>query len=756
MKKSLLACLFIVLLFNANGQLSHGGMPWNWNDKHLLHDIPFVNFAEVNRETLAQEDAVTDQFKEAPYRFGVEYDVNYAIENSGRWITDDNSGHSIWQLGIYCPGAINISLRFDQFVLPKGAQLFIWSADREEFIGAFTHQNSKESGILATGLIHGEKIIIEYSVPTSLANWGQLQIGQVVHGYREFALTHFTQVESSYNRGPFGSSGNCEVNINCPEGADWQIEKKAVAIIVEGGSGICTGALVNNTAQDGTPYFLTANHCLGNVGAWVFYFNHESSSCTGFMAPTTQSISGSTEIASSSYSDFGLLLLDDTPPAAWNVQYAGWDATDSESAVNSAVCIHHPSGDIKKISFEDDAPYHSVGNGAQVWWIDNWELGVTEPGSSGSPLFNQDHRIIGQLFGGASACNGSSGNGQYDFYGRFGQSWDHGATAGTRLQDWLDPLNTGQTVLDGYPEGFVSLALDAGASGIDGVESSVCGSIISPVFNLHNFGSTTLTSCIIHYQLNNGTEQTINWNGSLAQYGDVAVNIPVLDAANGNNTLTIWVTNPNNSTDENSNNNQTQITFTASTAPVFIFNINIILDNYPEETSWEIVNGNNQVVYSSNGTYENEADGSTVEISGCLPEACYTFTMLDDSDDGICCDYGIGSYMLTNNNNVAVASGGEFAAFESTEFCMGNLAIAEKSKAEARIFPNPANDQLSIISDQKIQKITLFDITGREVFTQSANQNNLIVNTSAFPTGTYTLVIQAGENRMISRTMIVH
>jgi lysyl endopeptidase len=282
MKKSLLACLFILLLLGiANAQLSHGGMPYNWNDKHTLTGIPFINFTEVDIETLVQGDAITDQVKEAPYRFGVEYDVNYSFENSGRWISDDNSGKSIWQLGIYCPGAINISLRFDQFKLPKGAELFIWSADREEFMGSFTSRNNKESGILATGLIHGDKVIVEYSVPSALADLGQFQIGQVVHGYREFALTHFTQRES-YNRGPFGSAGDCEVNVNCPEGTDWQVEKRAVAIIVEGGFGLCTGALVNNTAQDGTPYFLTANHCLGNVGAWVFYFNHESSTCTGF------------------------------------------------------------------------------------------------------------------------------------------------------------------------------------------------------------------------------------------------------------------------------------------------------------------------------------------------------------------------------------------------------------------------------------------------------------------------------------------
>ena len=144
------------------------------------------------------------------------------------------------------------------------------------------------------------------------------------------------------------------MNVNCPEGADWQNEKKAVALIVEGGSAVCSGALVNNTAQDGTPYFLTANHCLsgGNPTAnWVYYFNHESATCTGNTGPTNQSISGSTLKANRAGSDFCLVHLNDTPPQSWDVWYAGWDNSDDAAAVSSAVGIHHPDGDVKKISF---------------------------------------------------------------------------------------------------------------------------------------------------------------------------------------------------------------------------------------------------------------------------------------------------------------------------------------------------------------------------------------------------------------------
>ncbi|MFM9985031.1 MAG: trypsin-like serine peptidase, partial [Flavobacteriales bacterium] len=463
MKKNLLAFLLAFAGLSAIAQLGHGGEPSLWSDKHLPSDIPFVTTPAIDRDHLAIEDAITDQHKDVPYRFGVEHEVVFTTSSSGIWRIDAENDKAIWQLGIECPGALSVSIRFSEFSIPKGGNLFIWSAGRDEFIGSFDHRSNSNGGSFATGLIHSDKVVVELEMPISKMGEHLLAIDQIVHGYRSFLKSHFEAETQDADRGPFGDSGNCEVNVNCPEGADWQVEKRSVAIIVEGGFGICTGALVNNTANDGTPYFLTANHCTqgSTVSNWTFYFNHESATCSGTSAPTNNSISGSTLKANNAYSDFALLLLDETPPANFDVEYAGWDATDSESAVSSAVCIHHPSGDIKKISFEEDAPYHDVGNGAQVWWIDNWELGVTEPGSSGSPLFNQDHRIIGQLFGGASACSGNNGNGQFDFYGRFGQSWDHSASNSAQLQHWLDPGNTGVFVLNGYPEGFVSAQLDA-------------------------------------------------------------------------------------------------------------------------------------------------------------------------------------------------------------------------------------------------------------------------------------------------------
>ncbi len=745
MKKLSFLLAFIAIGQFSNSQVSYGGEPQNWADKRLSPDIPFVVTEVPDYDRLALEDAITDQYKDVPYRFGVENEVNYGIGNSGLWIINPDSDVAIWQLGIYCPGARAISLRFDEYQIPKGGEVFIWSEDREEFLGSFTSKNNKPGGQLATGLIHGERVIVEYRIPLLVEDFGKLTVGQIVHGYRSFLDSKFV-TEAEAQRGPFGDSGNCEVNINCPEGDDWQIEKRAVAIITEGGYGYCTGALVNNTSNDGTPYFLTANHCTQgtDVGNWVFYFNHESNLCSGSNGPTTQSISGSSIVANLANSDFALLLLDDTPPASYNVQYAGWDATDDENAVQSAVGIHHPSGDIKKISFENDAPYHDIGNGAQVWWIDEWELGVTEPGSSGSPLFNQDHRIIGQLFGGASGCVGNNGNGLYDFYGRFGESWDYGNQVSKRLREWLDPGNTGALVLDGYPDGFQSASIDPGATSINNVPQNICGGTISPTFTLTNHGSETLTSCTILYQLNNGNAASIDWTGLLAQNSSTTVNLPTLNATNGSNTLTVWISNPNGLTDENDFNNQVVVNFTATTGTTYNVTLDLILDNYPEETSWEITQNNN-VLYSG-GLYQNEADGEEIVLDFCLPAGCYNFTMMDTEGDGICCFYGLGSYELLNDQNESIASGGDFNYEETTPFCVGSQDVNDINNSPVLLYPNPANHSLQIISKELIKHLEIIDMTGRMVESVQSGALSAMLSTTSYPDGVYHLrVITSGS-----------
>ena len=440
--KTVLVSAFLMLgAVVSHAQVSQGGAPWKWGTTIETSNIPLVTTNELNMASLAAEDAVTDQYKETPWRFGVEREVNLGLDNAGQWTFEKDRW--IWRLAIHCPGATGIGLTLGSFDLPAGAQLFVWNQSRTQFLGSFTSANEKDWGFLPLGLLADDHIVVEYQEPNAVHGLGHVQISQIVHGYRSLLLHPQNPQANQANMGPFGNSGACNINVNCPEGAEWQTPKKSVALITNGGYAVCTGSLVNNTLEDGTPYFLTANHCLGNPNSWVYYFNHESSTCSGNTGPTDQSISGGTLLVNNGASDVALIELSSAPPASFDVEYAGWDASGSTPA--SAVGIHHPSGDVKKICFENNSPYPSTAGGAQVWWIDAWESGVTEPGSSGSPLFDQNQRIIGQLYGGAAACSGSVNNGAYDYYGRMDVSW------GVGLSDYLDPTGTGQLTLDSYP-----------------------------------------------------------------------------------------------------------------------------------------------------------------------------------------------------------------------------------------------------------------------------------------------------------------
>jgi lysyl endopeptidase len=740
MIKKLIFVFAFSFAFAAMAQVSYGGFPFNWEDKHVSSQISFATMPAIDMETLVAEDAVVDQYKEAPYRFGFEHETAFGM-NQASWRSIEND-KSIWQFGIECTGARSINLIFEDFFLPKGSEMFIWSADREEFIGSFNHKNNQDYRVLATSILQHDKIVVEVQAMNAVKEQVSFVISMVVHGYRPVLMNHFAEFD--LERGPYGTSGSCNNNVNCPVGAAWQVEKRSVALILSGGSASCTGVLVNNTANDGTPYFLTANHCYssGATPSWVFVFNHETTGCTGSTGPTNQTISGCTLRARRAGSDFCLVQLSSAPPQNYNVQYAGWDATDAVT-VTSATGIHHPSGDLKKISFENNAVPQGTWSGAETWDVQQWDDGITEGGSSGSPLFDQNHRIIGQLFGGASACSGSTENGQGDSYGRFGVSWDAGASPSARLKEWLDPGNTGALVIDGYPTGSVTAQLDASAGSITNVPSNICGSSVSPVFSLLNNGSTTLTSCTIQYTVNGGTVQTINWTGSIAQYGSTNVNLPAITLANGANSIVVTVVNPNGSTDENPNNNSVSISCNAIVGPTVIVNVDITFDDYSEETSWEIVQNGN-VLASSNGLYP--AGGTSVSESVCLAPGCYDFVISDDYGDGLCCAYGNGSYEVSNAAGTSLAAGGNFTDSETTNFCVSGSSVEMISETVITLYPNPAQNEIQLIGALANSSLYIIDVAGNIVISTKTLSANVKVDTSSLSNGYYIVkLVSAGK-----------
>ena len=450
MKKLLLSVLLFttsLTIQNANAQLSQGGTPYSFNHSDAKSDIEIKTMPAFDLEALRAQDAINDQSK-GPFRFGFNHYVNLNLANSGTWSTLSN-GDRLWQLGIKCSNAQSINLAFDDFFMPQGADLFIYNSSKDFVIGAFTSVNNQDDKAFATDLVPGEELILEYREPAAVINQGKINIFRVTHGYR--GITEYLK--------SFGNSGACQVNVNCPTGVAWQNEKHSVVCLVSGGSEFCTGALINDVPQDGKPYILTANHC-GSSGfnTWVFRFNWEASGCTnpGSSPSTTQSLTGGVQRAASANSDFSLVeitggLSGGTIPASFGPYFSGW--SNVNTAATAATCIHHPSGDIKKISVANNSCISATWSGTSAnshWQVGQWTTACTEPGSSGSPLYDQNHRIVGQLHGGPSACGQSAAN-MNDVYGKFAVSWLGGGTNATQLKHWLDPNSTNTTgTLDGY------------------------------------------------------------------------------------------------------------------------------------------------------------------------------------------------------------------------------------------------------------------------------------------------------------------
>lgn len=730
----------VALLFITNsviGQISQGGEPYMWEAKDVERfNIEFQEFGELDMELIRLQDAIGDAEKDTPFRFGIEHDVTFSKEDSGSWTELDN-GDKVWMLGVKASSATSISFLFDRFVLHKGAELFIWNTERTEFLGSFTYKNNKEAGVLPVSLLHSDEVVIEYMVPAGISE-GELSISMVVQGYRPI-INQYEDAE----RGPYGNSGACNINVNCPEGADWQTEKNSVALIINGGNSVCTGALVNNTANDGTPYFLTANHCLGNPSNWVYLFNHTASNCDGSSGPTLQTISSGDLVASNGGSDFALIELSSAPPESYDVQYVGWDRSDDES-VTSATGIHHPAGDVMKICFEEDNPYHANQGGAAVWYIDEWEDGVTEGGSSGSPLFDQNHRVIGQLYGGFAACSGQVNNGQADWYGRFGVSWD-GNSPQNRLKDWLDPQNINPQAIDGWPVGAILYANDASVSINNEIEGVLCQSTLYPTATIFNNGEEALTEALITVQLNGNTVEQVNWSGNLANSQNEVVNLSPQALQNGENIFQVTVEEAEGfPEDENSNNNTSSITFnTVAIENPSVFQLNLLVDDYPEETTWDVRDGN--TILASGGPYGNLDDGSLVVEEFCLPEGCFDFVIYDEEDDGICCGYGDGSYTIENQLNVeVVSSNGQFTDQETQNFCASTNNVDEKTNSVLQFFPNPTSHKLIVILEENNSIVTVYDISGRMVVqVMNSTSGSLELNTENLTSGTYVLSVSS-------------
>lgn len=372
-----------------------------------------------------------------PNRFAVNFAVNIDF-NSLNYIQTEN--FKVAYLKIIATNAKAIGLIFKDFLLPKGAKMFVFDEQKKYLIGAITPKNNKSNGILPTRFISNDTIVVEFQLPNNSEFIPNFYISDIGVAYRSIS----------------NESDWCEIDINCSDDVRWQTLKKSVAKIVyqndkDKSYYLCSGTMMANTEMNNTPYFLTANHCVNTeseANSAVFYFNYEASECGNEIFNENQTLSGASLVATADAKlDFSLLLLSEMPPFEYEPYFSGWSRVDEYS--DTSTCIHHPAGDIKKISFDYDALAIGSFSGYDAhkhWKVEEWDEGTTEGGSSGSGIFTSDMLLIGTLSGGEASCDYNFN----DYFQQFYHSWDDYNEPKQQLQFWLDPFDFNPFQMSGY------------------------------------------------------------------------------------------------------------------------------------------------------------------------------------------------------------------------------------------------------------------------------------------------------------------
>ncbi|MCL2414679.1 MAG: T9SS type A sorting domain-containing protein [Bacteroidales bacterium] len=448
MKKNILISILIAYLCLAIqpmfAQINEGGTPisFSLDIDTRRGGIPLLEMPTVDAMTLLAEDEIA-RMENGPsplFRFGYTINVDIDLKQVGtkKELAD---GGNLWLLKIRSVDAYSINLIFDRFHLAEGSRFFIYNEDRTMVLGVFTPEVSNNSyNVFATELVQGNTIVLEYYEPAG-SSGGIINISQVIHAYI-----------NTFSAG-FGLSADCNIDVMCALGNNWRNQQRSVCLIIVGNS-FGSGALVNNTNQDLTPYILTARHNFftnnhsgdtpstsRNPATAVFRFLYWRPSCDSGNPINYQSITGATLLAHHTPTDMALLRLNTIPPFSWNLYYAGWDRTSTPA--QTTTLIHHPRSDVMKISHDRDPSEKVNVRVGEIYydvWAVNFNEGTVQSGSSGAPLFNQAHRIVGQQT--ASYCgndNDCACDDRRSYSGRFYLSWTGGGTDNTRLSNWLAP-----------------------------------------------------------------------------------------------------------------------------------------------------------------------------------------------------------------------------------------------------------------------------------------------------------------------------
>ncbi len=448
MKKQLFL-FFLITSTLLNGQIQYGGQPYG-NNRVTTRSTKSASTVITMPTFTPPKNLKTNEIQHKTFTFAHPFNVDINSEKDGNWNTLSD-GSRLWQVTIHSAGAATLNVIFSKFRLPQGGKVFIYNNDMSHIIGAFTEKNNKKSGILPTSPVNGDEITIEYQEPIDPEFSAEISIGKINHDYTDI----FNKI------GYFGDAEVCEKDITCYNNDIFKNTSRSVIKIIIDGSELMTGTLINNSLQDGTPYIITAAHGYKdhsyNAESSVFVFNYQVPYCfTDIEGNREQSVAGGdllcySPIVNNSALDFALIKLSITPPLAYRPLFAGWSRSDMAPA--KTYCIHHPNGDVKKISFDDNSPikntleansisYYPLGH----WNVLRWEEGATEGGSSGAGLFNYKGQFIGGLSAGVASCS----NPVNDYFYRFDLAWDAETDGDSTISQWLDSDQSNVNSLNNY------------------------------------------------------------------------------------------------------------------------------------------------------------------------------------------------------------------------------------------------------------------------------------------------------------------
>ena len=519
----LCAAFFVSATWPAAARL--GSPPQSFRQQvHSLAEIQ--QFGLPPTDTQAELAADEKTGAGVPMRFTVPHAVTITPATHGTW--EQLTNGRLWRLRIQSAGATDLNLGFTRFWLPEGATLHVISESESYYQGPYTSRDNNPYGQLWTPVIPGDRAVIELFVPAQARQQPQLVLGHIGAGYRNWFHEQNLSVSSQ-------AEADCNIDVACPIAAAWSNEVRSVALYSVYGTFACTGTLITDVAGDFRSYFLTANHCgvdADNAPTMVVYWNYQSTNCgTHGPGSLAQNQSGATFRAGKADVDFTLVELDEMPDPSFGVYYSGWDRSGLAPA--GGVGIHHPQCDVKAISFSSNALTtvdSCIGNGGtNTHWQVIWSLGITEPGSSGSGIWDPaTHRLVGTLSGGGVSCANPS---YPDCYGKFSVAWNSGSSPAERLADWLDPQNTGATNVPGLDPMKATILIPAGTSLLAESYSPTNGAIdpgetVTVSFALENYGGVATTNLIAKLLCGNG----VSFPSAQQNYGAITQGLIVARA----------------------------------------------------------------------------------------------------------------------------------------------------------------------------------------------------------------------------------